>query len=154
MDNVRHKWFKHKYKNLNRGNVKPFTLSKKHTFCKVVDIIDGQTVIIIMDYHNKTFKWHLKMDKYKTYVLSDVNKVKIEQKKVIVNSACHSADYLIGLINKVQDRIFKVKINGYNSKGVLIGELYYLNNPVSLNELMIRDKQGIPYQHPPTYLNH
>lgn len=151
---MRHKWYQHKYKKLNRGNVKPFTLSKIHKFCKVVDIIDGQTVIIIMDYNNKTYKWHLRMDKYKTYVLSDVNKVKAQQKKIIVNSACESADHLIYLISKVPDKIFKVKVNGYSSKGLLIGELFYVNNPVSLNEIMIRNNHGVPYRHPPTYLNH
>ena len=154
MENVRYKWYQYKYKKLNRGNVKPFNLSKMHKFCKVVDIMDGQTVIIIMDYNGKTHKWHLRMDKYKTYVLSDVNKVEPHQKRIIVNSACKSAEHLISLIEKVPDKIFKVKINGYNAKGLLIGELYYFNNPISINAIMVRNNYGVPYVNPPTYLNH
>ena len=154
MDNIRYKWFKRKYKNLNRGNVKPFHFVDVIKYCKVVDIIDGQTVVIIMDFKNKTYKWHLRLDGYKTYVIKDISKVNNKKhKNIISNSAYKSSSFLSMLIEEEPNKIFKVHLKGYTNNGILLGDLYYNNNPCSLNQLMIKSGYGVAYNIIPSYLN-
>ena len=153
MDNIRYKWFKRKYKNLNRGNVKPFHFDNVIKYCKVVDIIDGQTVVIIMDFKNTPYKRHLRLDGYKTYVIRDIDKVNKKHKNIISNSAYKSIGFLSFLVNKEPNNIFKVRLKGYSPKGLLLGELYYPNNPCSLNNLMIKNGYGVTHNFTLSYLN-
>ena len=67
-----YKWYKYKYRKANRGNTKPFGLTDKIRYCKVVDIIDAQNIIIVMDLNRTTYKWYLRMDGYETFILSDM----------------------------------------------------------------------------------
>jgi hypothetical protein len=88
-----------------------------------------------MDFNRKAYKWHLRLDKYTTYIITTSN---IDNKSVIYRNACKVYDYLQHLISLEPNRIFKLKINGYNKRGLILGELFYIGNKISINELMIK----------------
>jgi hypothetical protein len=149
-DKILYHWYKIKYKNSNRGNSESFKFKRNIKFCKVVDIIDGQTLVIIMDFKNKSYKWHLRLDKYNTYIIS---KNKIDNKSTIYLNAIKIYEYLEYLINLEPYRIFKLKINGYNKKGLILGDLYYIDNNISINKLMIKNSLCIETDNLSSYLH-
>jgi endonuclease YncB( thermonuclease family) len=153
MERLRYKWFRWKYKKLNRGNVKPFGLFNTFNYCKVVDVIDGQTVIVIMDIGHKTYQWHLRLDGYKTYILEDISDVNMNKKSIISNSAAKAYNHLSYLINIEPNNIFKVKINGFTHDGILLGELYYYKNINSINKIMVKNGYGIDFKLSLSYMN-
>lgn len=139
-----YRWFKNKYKNLNRGNTKPFISTNQIKYCKVVDIINGHTIIIIMDINKNTYKWHVRLDKYWSYTISDIDRTNdINIKNEICKKAHQSKLYLQKIIDMESNKIFKIHINGFAHDGLLLGELYFCNNPtLSINQIMIDNKYG------------
>lgn len=147
MNNIKYKWYKTKYKDLNRGNVTEFSLAGKTKFCKVVDIINAQKCIIIMDLHGETHKWTLRLDGYKAHIQTDINKIKNQEEKITLTELSYQAHHFFTkLINASTDKIFKLFITGFDKQGCLLGYLYYpKHNPIdgiSVNELMMSNHYG------------
>lgn len=153
MNRLNYKWYKYKYKNLNRGNVDGFTLKNTIKICKVVDVLDGQSVVIVMDMFNKTYKWHLRLDGYKTYTVSNIKKLDSQKKTDACKKAYQSHQYLNKLINMDEAKLFKVKIKGFDKYGYLLGNLYYCHNNMSLNKMMIQKGYAIKANDLYSYLN-
>jgi hypothetical protein len=148
MNNLKYKWYKLKYNNLNRGNVIEFNLVGKTRYCKVVDIIDAQKCMIIMDMFGDTYKWTLRLDGYKTHILSDIIKLSEHHNKILLSSqSARAYDFFGKLIKASTKNIFKLHITGFDKVGNLLGYLYYpkhsYSDSISLNELMIINGYGV-----------
>ena len=143
-----HNFFNYKKNKLLQANkdTPEFTLKNKLFRCKVVDIYDGDSCKVVFNYKNEYLKWNIRMYGYDSpEIRVSRTATNREYLKQIGNDA---KQHLKGLCNKQE--LLYIHCGDIDKYGRLLGNLYYSkenakNNVNSINNQMIHDGQGLPY---------
>ena len=114
-------------------NIPLFTLNGCKYKAKVVDVYDGDTIKIVILFHNKLTKFSLRMNGYDSPELRTKNAKEKE-------AAIAARDFLI---SQIQNKIVDLHCDKFDKYGRLLGTVFY--NKQNINELMIENKHGYRY---------
>ena len=142
--NCRQNWLARKYATLWRlktierlKTYKPFNLIDYTTWVRVVDVYDGDTMKVIMNYRGNIDQWTVRMNGYDSPEIkpakSNPNREKEKAAAIIARQA---------LIDKTRQPVF-LKIVGFDKYGRLLAEAYL--GKTHLNRWMIDNGHGYPY---------
>lgn len=142
--NCRQTWLARKYAILWRlkvleknKNYKPFNLIDYTTWVRVVDVYDGDTMKVIMNYRGNIDQWTVRMNGYDSPEMkpakSNPNR---EQEKAAAQKARQA------LIEKTREPVF-IKVVGFDKYGRLLAEAYL--GKLHINRWMIQNGFGYPY---------
>ena len=120
-----------------------FSLEGQYKLCKVVDIYDGDTIKVVFDLNGSFYRWTVRMLGYN----SPEMRVSVNNpaRDTIKQLAIDSRDFLKSVIQN-NDQLVYIKCGGFDKYGRLLGTIYInQNDKVSVNQLMIDNHKGIPY---------
>ena len=121
----------------DNNNIDLYKLSGEY-LSKVVDVYDGDTVTVVL-YNKGGFEKHkLRLKGIDTPELKP-NK-NIENRDDIITKANQAKDFLTNLI---LNKIVKLKLDGYDKYGRLLGNIEY--NQININNLMITENYAKSY---------
>lgn len=120
-------------------DIPKFSLAGHEYEAKCVSVYDGDTCHIVFEYNGALTKWTLR--------LLGINSPEIKDKDPeIVKKAVESRDFLRSII---LDKIIKVKIEGFEKYGRLLGTITVKQGKkyVNVNKLMIDKGYAISFMH-------
>ena len=142
---IRANWLARKYATLwrlrvcERRNIHtPFNLCDYHTWVRVVDVYDGDTLKVLMNYRGFVNLWTVRMNGYdapemkplKTHPRRDEEKAKAKRAKE-------------ALVEKTAGRTLFIRVCGFDKYGRLLAELY--DGHLHINQYMIDNGHGYVY---------
>lgn len=142
--NARERWLANKYYiiwKLNvkykNNNYKVFTLENYGTWAKVVDVYDGDTLKVLLNFRGNIDKWIIRMNGYDSPEMKPL-KSKFDREREI-QLAVIARDKL----REKTRGIIYIKIVGFDKYGRLLSEVY--NEGCHINKWMIDNDYGYSY---------
>jgi endonuclease YncB( thermonuclease family) len=142
--NVRERWLANKYYIIWKLNVKYrknsykiFTLDDYKTWARVVEVYDGDTIKVLLNFRGNIDKWIIRMNGYDSPEMKPLRN-KFDREKEI-ELAIIARDKLI---EKTRGIIY-IKIVGFDKYGRLLSEVY--NEGCHINKWMIDNGYGYSY---------
>lgn len=139
-------WYQYLFRQKNRSNTPKFNLKHKKKYCKICQVIDAETCLVIFRYYGKSKKWSLRLDGYSSYTPQQIISQSLEQKQTLYPKMISAKQFLEKLVVRSTSDIFKLHITGFDKTGQLLGYLYYytedIADTVCLNDLMIVNGHG------------
>ena len=120
-----------------------FSLEGQYKLCKVVDVYDGDTIKVVFDLNGSFYRWSVRMLGYN----SPEMRVSVNNpaRDTIKQLAIDSRDFLKSVIQN-NDQLVYIKCSGFDKYGRLLGTIYVnQDDKVSVNQLMIDNHKGVPY---------
>lgn len=128
-----------------------FSLNNKETYCKLVDIYDGDTITCILPLFDSYYKFKIR--------LNGIDTAEIKSKNIILkNLAIDAKKRLVQLTTKqsfcdnIEDYlentpvILWLKCYKFDKYGRLLGDLFInKNDNESISQILIREKLAVPY---------
>lgn len=132
---------KHRLRNLRVGEVPKFDFKGKRVWARVVDVHDGDTIMVVIFLGKRPYKFQLRMMGYDSPEMQPPldNYHRNEE----ISAATEAREALRKLAN---ERIFKVDCFGWDKYGRILGELIDPKDNSSINKLMIKHGYGYPYR--------
>ena len=121
------------WSNVSYKNTPLFSLNGLETDAKVLKVYDGDTLYVAINFQNSLCKFKCRLSRIDTPELRTTDEV---EKKY----ALESKQYLV---NKVENKIVKLKVNNNDKYGRLLVDIFVDN--VNINDLMIKEKYAIKY---------
>lgn len=112
-------------------NIPKFSLAGQEYDAKCVSVYDGDTCHVVFNYNGQLTKWSLR--------LKGINCAEIKSKDP---KAIAARDFLRSLI---LDKIVKIKIDGFDKYGRLVGLI--ISDNININKLMIDEGHAISFMH-------
>jgi endonuclease YncB( thermonuclease family) len=142
---VRHQWLARKYATIwrikmieKKKTYKPFNLIDYSTWVRVVDVYDGDTCKVLMNYRGHIDQWTVRMNGYDS---PEMKPPKTNQNREKEKEAAKKAKE--ALITHFTNNYIFIKIVGFDKYGRLLVEAY--NGHVHINKSMIQSGHGYSY---------
>ena len=143
-ENLRQQWLSRKYATIWRINIiarkktyKPFNLIDYSSWVRVVDVYDGDTCKVLMNYRGQIDLWTVRMNGYDCPEIKPLKSHPNREKEK--EAAKKSRD---ALMTHFTNHIF-VKIAGFDKYGRLLVDAY--NGKTHINQWMIDNGYGYEY---------
>ena len=140
----RQNWLARKYATLWRlrtieslKTYKPFNLIDHTTWVRVVDVYDGDTIKVLMNYRGSVDQWTVRMNGYDSPEMKPAKANPNREKEKIAARLAKDA-----MIEKTRKPIF-IKVVGFDKYGRLLAEAY--QGRLHINRWMIDNGYGYPY---------
>jgi endonuclease YncB( thermonuclease family) len=144
------------------SNVKKFTFDGTITDCKVIDVIDGDSITVIMNINNKINMFNIRMYGYDAPRIrhkSKSNKLislegkfaRLELIKLItsvdemINIESRTKD-ISDIIKKYNDKIVKIHLMDFDKYDEIFARIYLPDKQKFVDELMIESNIVFPFQ--------
>jgi len=142
--NCRQTWLARKYATLWRLKIieklkkyKPFNLIDYTTWVRVVEVYDGDTMKVIMNYRGNVDQWTVRMNGYDSPEMKPAKSNPNREKEKEAAQRARQA-----LLEYTIKPIF-LKIIGFDKYGRLLAEAY--QGKIHINQWMIKNGFGYPY---------
>lgn len=142
--NCRQTWLARKYATLWRlrtierlGRFKPFNLIDFKTWVRVVDVYDGDTMKVIMNYRGNVDQWTVRMNGYDSPEMKPAKSNPNREKEKAAAQLARQA-----LIDLTRQPVF-MRVVGFDKYGRLLAEVY--QGKTHINQWMIANGHGYPY---------
>ncbi len=139
-------------------HTKSFTLNGKKTFCRLVNIIDGDSLVVILPIFDDYYKYHIRINGIDTCEM----KSKVKENKETAIRARNRVLQLVGLTvedavpytrKKIQTMLDEnvivvwVHCHGTDKYGRLLGDIYTSADPngKSIAKMLIEEKLAYEY---------
>lgn len=143
-ENLRQQWLARKYATIWRINItarkktyKPFNLIDYSTWVRVVDVYDGDTCKVLMNYRGKIDLWTVRMNGYDSPEIKPLKSHPNREKEKEAAKKSRQA-----LMTHFTNHIF-IKILGFDKYGRLLVDAY--NGTIHINQWMIDNGYGYEY---------
>ena len=141
---VRHEWLARKYATIwcikiieKKKTYKPFNLINYSTWVRVVDVYDGDTCKVLMNYRGQIDQWTVRMNGYDSPEMKPAKTNPNREKEKEAAKKAREA-----LMTHFSSHIF-IKIIGFDKYGRLLVEAY--NGKIHINKWMIESGFGYSY---------
>lgn len=141
--------YKLSLKNKNINNTKKFEFNNKQILCKVIDVYDGDTIIVAIKFEKNIYSHKVRMYGYDSPELKPKLAIKNRQNVILSAKKARKA-----LEDKVLNKIVILKLTNktWDKYGRLLGTIYlktnnYFRNSTyeNINQYMIDNKYGYKY---------
>jgi len=138
---------KKRLRKANLKNTPKFNFANQTHYCKVIKIYDGDTITIAMEIHNKIYKYSLRMLGYDSPEIKPPKNQKNRDKEIKAAKEARKA-----LVDKIDNKIVKVKLEDFDKYGRLLGTVYLEKGNLccksveNINDYMIHNNYGYPYK--------
>ncbi len=129
--------------NLDEKEVKYFSFAGKRFKVKPCNVYDGDTFSILFIYKDEIIKYRCRCLGYDTPEMKpSLKNPNREKEKEMAKKA---RDRFIELLNRGQNGLVEVDCGGFDKYGRILVTVYNGVDQKSLNELMVEEGHGIPY---------
>jgi endonuclease YncB( thermonuclease family) len=130
---------KRKLRNLNTDKVSKFSFEGTTRWVRVCNVYDGDTVTIVLLFNGHPYKFQLRMSGYDCPEMKPpLSKVARQQE---IAAAVAAKETLMSLVG---DGIVKLKCDGWDKYGRLLGTIYDKDGR-NINNIMVENGWGVPY---------
>lgn len=144
---------KESFRQYGGSNTPTFSLNGTKTYCRVVSVLDGDTIKVIIPIFNNYYKFNVRLNGIDTYEIKGKNKelgLKGRNRlfELITNKQIDS-EYKKNQVEKLLDEdvyLIWLECLEFDKYGRLLGNLYNNeNNEQNFSEILINEKLGLPY---------
>jgi len=143
------------------NNTPFFCLENKFNLCKVVEVSEGNTCSVILNFKGELYKWIVKLETSITWLsssqinLSDDKELDVSTEKGVfleIKNTRMTRDYLKRKVMNPSQLVY-IKCGKFDKYGRLLGKLFIKKNDTkSVNQLMIEQGYGYIYDDKKTIL--
>lgn len=144
-----------KYQSHTKFNTPRFSLTGFQSWCRVVDIIDGDTLIVIMEYNNNIYQFHVRLVNINAKEWKSQDELALKAKERILNLVT-KASPAITLDRKSHKKVAIEKLNtnesvylvwlechGLDAFGRILGDVFCDN--ISVSQILLKEGLVDPY---------
>lgn len=157
-----------KLESFNYDNTEEFSLNGLSTFCRIVDVIDGDTLCVIFNLNDKFYRFIIRLDGIDTCEIKskdiNIHQKGIDAKNYIISMLCSSnniKNYELNFNKKETKEFFNnnfiiayIYCKEFDKFGRILANVYLCNNEYnsinllkqnSLSSLLLNNKLAYPY---------
>jgi endonuclease YncB( thermonuclease family) len=158
-----------KLKSFNYDNTDQFSFNGLSTFCRIVDVIDGDTLCVIFNLNDKFYRFIIRLDGIDTCEIKSIDKnihqKGIDAKNYVISTLCSSnniKNYDLNFTKKETKEFFNnnfviayISCKEFDKFGRILANVYLCNNEYnsrnnllnenSLSNLLLNKKLAYPY---------